>query len=342
MRAVLITEPHDVKVTDVPDPTVGPRDALIRVHATGICGTDLHIIDGEFPVATYPNIPGHELAGEIIELGSELKDVEAGAVDFKVGDQVGIDPTLNCGECFFCKRGQYNLCERFGAVGLTAPGGFAEYTSVPIRTLYKLPDSMSYATGALIEPVCCAVRGFHRLSPQVGETYLIYGAGPMGLINAQLARFNGADQVALIDINESRLARARDEYGIEHVATSLDQLRDLAPRGFDNVIEATGVTKVASMAMDAVIRGGKLLLFGVCPPGQKAEYEAYRIYNQEITIMGTMAVRNSYGPALAILSGDAIDHDKMVSHTLPLADFEEAVELARKGVGMKIQVAPNG
>ena len=339
MRAVVIDEPHSVKVTEIPDPTIGPRDALIKVMATGICGTDLHIIDGEFPTASYPNIPGHELAGEIIALGS---DVEAGAVDFRVGDRVGVDPTLNCGECFFCQRGQGNLCDRFGAVGLTAPGGFAEYASVPIRTLYKLPDAMSYATGALIEPVCCAVRGFHRLSPQIGETYLIYGAGPMGLINAQMARFNGASEVALIDINESRLDRARNDFGIEHVATSLAGLQHLAPRGFDNVIEATGVTRVASMALDAVIKGGKLLLFGVCPPGQKAEYDAYRIYNHELTIMGTMAVRNSYGPALSILATDAIEHQKMVSHTLPLADFEEAVDIARKGSGMKVQVAPNG
>ena len=342
MRAVIIDQPHDVRVTDIPDPTVGPRDVLIKVMATGICGTDLHIIDGEFPTATYPNIPGHELAGEIIAVGSEIADVENGAVDFRVGDRVGVDPTLNCGECYFCQRGQGNLCDRFGAVGLTAPGGFAELASVPVRTLYKLPDSMSYATGALIEPVCCVVRGFHRLSPQIGESYLIYGAGPMGLLNAQMAKFNGASQVALIDINESRLARARDDFGIEHVATSFDQLHDLAPRGFDNVIEATGVTRVASMALDAVIKGGKLLLFGVCPPGQKAEYDAYRIYNHELTVMGTMAVRNSYGPALAILNTDAIDYVKMVSHTLPLADFEEAVDIARKGSGMKVQVAPNG
>lgn len=342
MRAVVIDKPHSVKVTEIPDPTVGPRDALIRVHATGICGTDLHIIDGEFPTATFPNIPGHELAGEIVELGSAVADVEAGAIDFRVGDRVGIDPTLNCGECFFCQRGQGNLCDRFGAVGLTSPGGFAEYVAVPIRTLYKLPDSMSYATGALIEPVCCAVRGFHRLSPQVGETYLVYGAGPMGLINAQMARFNGASTVAMIDINESRLARAKDQFGITNVATSLEGLKDLAPRGFDNVIEATGVTRVASMALDAVIKGGKLLLFGVCPPGQKAEYDAYRIYNHELTVMGTMAVRNSYGPALDILATDAIDHEQMVSHTLPLADFEQAVDIARKGTGMKVQVAPNG
>ncbi len=340
MRAVVIDAPHTVAVREIPDPVVGPRDMLVRVHATGICGTDLHILEGEFPLATYPNLPGHELAGEIVEVGAEVRDDPAN--DFRVGDRVGIDPTLNCTECFFCKRGQYNLCENFGAVGLTYPGGFAEYVSVPVRTAYRLPDTMSYATGAMIEPVCCAVRGFHRLSPQIGESYLIYGAGPMGLINAQMARFNGASAVAMIDINEGRLERARDQFGIEHVATSLEDLRSLAPRGFDNVIEATGVTKVASMAMDAVIRGGKLLLFGVCPPGQKAEYEAYRIYNQEITIMGTMAVRNSYGPALDILATGKIDADRMVSHTLPLADFEEAVDIAKRGAGMKVQVAPNG
>ncbi|HEV2529121.1 MAG TPA: zinc-dependent alcohol dehydrogenase family protein [Thermomicrobiales bacterium] len=339
MRAVVIDRPHHIEIREIPDPVMGPGDILVKVMATGICGTDLHIVEGEFPIATYPNIPGHELAGEIVAIGAEAA---ASANELRVGDRVGIDPTLNCTECFFCKRGQYNLCERFGAVGLTYPGGFAEYVVVPVRTAYKLPDSMSYATGAMIEPVCCAVRGFHRLSPQIGESYLIYGAGPMGLINAQMARFNGASAVAMIDINEGRLERARTEFGIEHVATSLDELRDLAPRGFDNVIEATGVTKVASIAMDAVIRGGKLLLFGVCPPGQKAEYEAYRIYNQEITIMGTMAVRNSYGPALDILATGKIDADKMVSHTLPLADFEEAVDLAKRGVGMKVQVAPNG
>jgi threonine dehydrogenase-like Zn-dependent dehydrogenase len=233
-----------------------------------------------------------------------------------------------------------NLCERWNAVGVGHhPGGFAEFVAVPERVVYPLPEGMSMKAAALIEPVSCVVRGFHRLQPQTGESYLIYGAGPMGLLNAQVARYNGASTVALIDINPSRLERAKEEFGFEHVATSLDELRDLAPRGFDNVIEATGVTKVAERAIDAVKRRGKLLLFGVCPPGEKASYDAFKIYNEEITILGSMAVLNSYGPAIDIIAAGAIDTDRMVTDTYTLDQFPQAEAHVRSGKGLKVQAA---
>ena len=162
----------------------------------------------------------------------------------------------------------------------------------------------------------------------------------MGLQNAQLARFYGARVVALIDINPQRLDIARS-FGFDVVGASLDEVHSVAPRGFDNVIECTGKTKVAEQAIDAVIRRGKLLLFGVCPPGEKAAYEAFKIYNQEITILGSMAVLNSYGPAIDVLAAGAVDTDRMVTHTLPLNQFEEAVALVRRGEGLKVQVTPN-
>jgi threonine dehydrogenase-like Zn-dependent dehydrogenase len=198
---------------------------------------------------------------------------------------------------------------------------------------------MSMKAAALIEPVSCVVRGFHRLQAQPGETYLIYGAGPMGLLNAQVARHNGASLVALIDINPSRLERAKHEFGFEHVAQSLDELRDIAPRGFDNVIEATGNTKVAESAINAVKRRGKLLLFGVCPPGEKASYDAFKIYNEEISILGTMAVLNSYGPAIDIINSGAIDTERMVTDTFTIDEFPAAVAHVRSGKGLKVQVA---
>jgi 2-desacetyl-2-hydroxyethyl bacteriochlorophyllide A dehydrogenase len=334
MKAVVIDRPGLVRVDDVPDPEIGPRDVLIRVRACGICGTDLHIIDGEFPPTTYPIIPGHEFGGEVVDRGSAVTGVA-------IGDRVGVDPTLNCGACYFCQRGMGNLCERWNAVGVGShPGGFAELVAVPERCVYPISATMTFAEAALIEPISCVVRGFDRLQPRIGETFLVYGAGPMGLLNAQLARSYGASLVALIDVNESRLARARDEFGFSHVATALDQLRPLAPRGFDNVIEATGKTKVAERAIDAVIRRGKLLLFGVCPPGETAAYDAFKIYNEEITILGSMAVLNSYGPAVAIVAAGAVDGAKMVTHTLPLDGFPEAVAIARSGAGLKVQVAP--
>jgi 2-desacetyl-2-hydroxyethyl bacteriochlorophyllide A dehydrogenase len=333
MKAVIVDKPGSVRVDQVPDPEFGPKDVVIKVGACGICGTDIHIIDGEFPPTKYPIIPGHEFGGTVVAVGEDVTGV-------KVGDRVGVDPTLNCGECYFCQRGMGNLCERWNAVGVTKPGGFAECVAVPERTVYHLPDDMTFAEAALIEPVSCVVHGFHMLHPRVGDTYLIYGAGPMGLQNAQVARFNGASVVAIIDINPGRLDIARS-FGFDVVGPSLDDVRNLAPRGFDIVIEATGRTKVAERAIDAVIRRGKLLLFGVCPPGETAAYDAFKIYNEEITILGTMAVLNSYGPAIDVLSAGAVDAKKMVTHTFPIAQFSEAVDLVRKGGGLKVQIDPS-
>jgi 2-desacetyl-2-hydroxyethyl bacteriochlorophyllide A dehydrogenase len=333
MRAVIIDEPGKIRVGQAPDPEWGPKDVVVKVGACGICGTDIHIIDGEFPPTKYPIIPGHEFGGTVVAVGEEVTGV-------KVGDRVGVDPTLNCGECYFCQRGQGNLCERWNAVGVTTTGGFAECVAVPERTVYPLPDGMSFAEAALIEPVSCVVHGFHMLQPRVGDSYLIYGAGPMGLQNAQVARFNGARVVAIVDINPNRLDIARS-FGFDVLGPTLEEVRHVAPRGFDNVIEATGKTKVAEKAIDAVIRRGKLLLFGVCPPGEKAAYDAFKIYNEEITILGTMAVLNSYGPAIDVISAGAVDAKKMVTHTFPIDQFAEAVDLVRRGDGLKVQIDPS-
>jgi len=161
------------------------------------------------------------------------------------------------------------------------------------------------------------------------------------LQNAQVARFYGASLVAVIDINPARQERARSVFGFDVVGASLDDVREHAPRGFDNVIEATGVTKVAEMAIDAVKRRGKLLLFGVCPPGEKAAYDAFKIYNEEITVLGSMAVLNSYGSAIDLLNAGAVDTGKMVTHSFDIDDFPEALDLVRKGGGLKVQIARN-
>ncbi|HQY31606.1 MAG TPA: zinc-binding dehydrogenase, partial [Thermomicrobiales bacterium] len=229
---------------------------------------------------------------------------------------------------------------RWNAIGVGhANGGFAELVVAPERCVYPLPEAMSFAAAALIEPVSCVVHGFHMLQTKPGESFLIYGAGPMGLQNAQIARFAGARVVAIVDINPARLEIARS-FGFTVLGASLDDVRHVAPRGFDNVIEATGRTKVAEMAIDAVIKRGKLLLFGVCPPNERVAYDPFKIYNEEITIMGTMAVLNSYGPAIDFLNAGAIDTDRMVTHTFPIAQFAEAVALVRSGAGLKLQIDP--
>lgn len=333
MKAVVVHGAGDVRVDEVPEPIVGPKDVLIQVAACGICGTDVHIIDGEFPPAKFPLIIGHEFGGTVTAVGDQV-------IGFSVGERVGVDPNVPCGECFFCQRGRGNLCERWTAVGVTGFwGGFAEYVAVPEKVVYPLPDKLDFQAAALIEPVSCVVHGFHVLAPRVGETYLVIGAGPMGLQNAQVARYNGAGAVALIDTNPKRLEIARS-FGFDNVGTSLDDVRHVAPRGFDNVIEATGKTKVAESAINACIRGGKLLIFGVCPPHETAAWNPYEIFRDEITILGTMAVHQSYGPAIDILAAGALDTAAMVTHTFPIEQFSEALQIAREGTGLKVQVTP--
>ena len=160
----------------------------------------------------------------------------------------------------------------------------------------------------------------------------------MGLLNAQVARYNGASLVALIDINPSRLERAKNDFGFEHVATNLDDLRTIAPRGFDNVIEATGVDR-RSPKRQSTRSSGAASSARRLSTGRKASYDAFKIYNEEISILGTMAVLNSYGPAIDILNSGAIDTERMVSDTYTLDQFPEAVAHVRAGKGMKVQVA---
>jgi NADPH2:quinone reductase len=332
MRAVVVEQPGVVRVTDVPEPVAGPGEVVIEVGACGICGTDIHIIDGEYPPAEYPCIIGHEFGGTIVQVGE-------GVTRFKLGDRVGADPNFPCMGCFHCQQGESNMCLNLTGTGTTNPGALAERVAVPERVVYALPDGMTWLQAALIEPVSCVVHGYHRLDPKIGESYLIFGAGPIGLQLAQIARFNGAGVVAIVDINEGRLARARDDFGFEHVATRWEDLRHLAPIGFDNAIDATGVPRVVEMALYSLRRRGKLLVFGVCPPGEKGCFDLFKIFSEELSIIGTMSLVHSYGPAIKAIGAGAVDADKVVSHTFGLEDFADALAMVRSGAGLKVQIS---
>ena len=332
MRAIQISRPGEFAQVELPVPEPGPEDVIVAVGACGVCGTDLHILAGEFPPSPYPLVPGHEAAGTVSAVGSAV-------VGLREGDRIAIDPSLFCGACHFCRLGRGNLCERWGAVGDTVDGAFAEYVKVPAANAYPIPDSLSFGAAALVEPVSCAVHAVDRLQLRFGESVLIYGAGTMGLILAQLLRSAGASLVALCDINPSRLDRAKT-FGFDIVGQDFEAVKSSAPRGYDNVIEATGVTRVANDAMGAVAKGGKLMIFGVSPAGESAQYEPFRVYNEEITIVGSMAVLVSYGRAVDLVAAGAVDAPKMLSHTVGLDGFAEALELVRKGEGLKVQVDP--
>jgi 2-desacetyl-2-hydroxyethyl bacteriochlorophyllide A dehydrogenase len=342
MRAVVIDAPGRIRVDNVPDPTPRPDEVLVRVGACGICGTDLHIIDGDSPLARYPVIPGHEFAGEVVALGYDIAQSNGnGEANITVGSRVAIDPNLYCGHCDSCRTGHENLCLNYAALGVTTNGAIAQCVAVPMASAYLLPDSMSLREGALIEPVSCAVHGMHSLNPRSGDTFLIVGAGTMGLLLLQLALRGGASRVAMVDVNMQRLASA-EELGATRTYKDIERALADESLGFNCVIDATGVPAVIENAFMAVKRGGKFMVFGVASNEARISLSPFRIYNDEITIVGSMAILFSFQAALDLISSGVINTRAMLTEALPLQDFSRALDMVRKGQGVKTQILPIG
>lgn len=332
MRAVVLERPNSFQLTDVSDPVPSATEVVIRVAAAGICGTDLHIVDGLFPPTPYPIIPGHEFAGEVVAVGSEVDFLSEGA-------RVAVDPSLFCGHCPACQRQRGNLCAQWGAVGDTVNGAFAEYVAVPAGNVHSIPDPVSFSEAALVEPLACAVHGLNRLRLTPGASLLVVGAGTMGLLLAQLARRTGAATLIVVDTDQSRRQLA-EKLGFGTAASIPDALGEL-PSGYDFVVEATGVPAAGQAALHAVARGGTFMVFGVAPERATLEVSPFSVYNDEITIVGSMAVLNTFPAALRMLASGAVDTDVMVSHTFGLGDFAEALRTVRERTGLKVQVMPS-
>ncbi|WAZ19170.1 zinc-dependent alcohol dehydrogenase family protein [Streptomyces cinnabarinus] len=329
MKAAVIEAPGKVTVTTVPDPTPGPREVVVDVAACGLCGTDLHILQGEF-APTLPIVPGHEFAGEVVGLGSEVTELA-------LGDRVAVDPSLYCNECRYCRVGRNNLCDRWRAIGVTVAGGAAEYAVAPVANCVRLPDHVDVQDAALIEPLSCAVRGYDVLRSRLGSHVLIYGSGTMGLMMLELAKRTGAASVDVVDVNPQRLATA-EKLGSSRTALSADELE--RPAGWDVVVDATGNAAAIQDGLERVAKAGTFLQFGVSDYATTATISPYRIYNQEITITGSMAVLHSYERAAELFANGVLDPEVFISHRLPLAQYPQALEQFASGQGRKIVVVP--
>jgi threonine dehydrogenase-like Zn-dependent dehydrogenase len=271
----------------------------------------------------------------VVAIGNQVTAVDG----IRLGDQVGVDPSLYCHECYYCRRGRDNLCERWAAIGVTVPGGAAEYALAPVANCVKLGEGVKPADAALIEPLSCAVRAFDRLPGRLGDHYLIYGAGTMGLMNLELAKRAGAATVDLVDLNRDRLATAV-QLGCSSSGADADELPQPS-HGWDVVIDCTGVVAAIEDGLGRVGKGGTFLQFGVSAEQAEAKWSPYRIYNQEITITGSMAVLHSYERAAELFAGGVLDPDVFISDRYPLAEYRTALEQFRNGIGRKIQVTPS-
>ncbi|MFE0178359.1 zinc-dependent alcohol dehydrogenase family protein [Streptomyces sp. NPDC059002] len=329
MKAAIVESVGKVVVGEVPDPTPGPREVVVEVAACGLCGTDLHIRQGEF-APTLPVVPGHEFAGTVVGLGRDVRELA-------VGDRVAVDPSLHCHECRYCRSGRGNLCERWAAIGVTTAGGAAQYALAPAANCVRLPDHVRTQDAALIEPLSCAVRGYDVLQSRLGAHVLIYGSGTMGLMMLELAKRTGAASVDVVDLNPERLATAA-RLGVSASAAGADEL-DRA-EGWDVVIDATGHAAAIQDGLGRVAKAGTFLQFGVADYATRVSIDPYRIYNQEITITGSMAVLHSYERAAELFAAGVIDPDVFISDRLPLDSYPQALDRFASGVGRKIVVVP--
>ena len=329
MRAALIEAPGRVTVTTVPDPVPGPREVVVRVASCGLCGTDLHILEGEF-APTLPVVPGHEFAGEVAAVGT-------GVTELVPGDRVAVDPSLYCHECRYCRQGHNNLCDRWAAIGVTTAGGAAEYALAPVANCVRLPDHVSLADAALIEPLSCAVRGYDILAAKMASRVLIYGSGTLGLMMLELAKRTGAASVEMVDVNPDRLATART-LGCTAAAANAEELD--RPAGWDVVIDATGNAAAIQDGLGRVAKAGTFLQFGVSDYATTATIEPYRIYNQEITITGSMAVLHSFERAADLFAAGVIDPAVFLSGRVPRDQYPLGIDQFKAGVGRKIVVVP--
>jgi 2-desacetyl-2-hydroxyethyl bacteriochlorophyllide A dehydrogenase len=329
VKAAVIKSVGEVGIETVEDPTPGRGEVVVEVAACGLCGTDLHILQGEF-APTLPIVPGHEFSGTVVASGPDVIGVSD-------GDRVAVDPSLYCHECHYCRLGKNNLCQRWGAIGVTVPGGAAEYVAVPAANCVVLPEGVATADATLIEPLSCAVRGYDVLRSQLGSHVLIYGAGTMGLMMLRLAQRTGAVSVDVVDINSDRLPLAAD-MGASNTVTSADEIE--RPYGWELVVDATGNARAIQDGLDRVGPGGTYLQFGVADYAARVQIDPYRIYNKEITITGSMAVLHSYERAAELFADGVIDPAIFVTDRLPLDHYAEALEAFRGGKGLKTQVLP--
>lgn len=335
MRAVVFTSEGELALEERPQPTPGYKQILIKTAAVGICGTDTHVLDGEFEGTVFPLVPGHEATGVITALGEGVND---GVFDFQIGDHVAVNPSTTCGECEYCLNGRQNLCRLWNGLGVVASDGAAQqYFLAPASNVYKLKQETDLYEAALIEPLACAIRGWDVLPRRLGDHVLVYGAGTMGLLMAQLATRTGAATVTIVDINEERLGVA-EECGIELRHTSADHAER---EKWDVVIDCTGNIRAIEDALTRVKPAGFFQDFGVAPADRSAQFSPFRIYRDEISIVGTMAVLNSFGRAVEMFEIGAINATAMISHSFVLDDYEQALDLFRAGTGRKLQIRPN-
>lgn len=329
MRAVVLDGTGSIEIDDIPAPTAGPNDVVIAPEAVGICGTDIHLASGDYPTGTFPVVPGHEFAGTVTEVGSDV-------TEFAVGDRVSVDPNVNCGHCSECLRGATNLCENLYPIGVTANGACAELVAVPEKVVFKLPEGVDWATGALIEPLACVLHAFGRIGPIAGQRVLIYGAGSIGLLALAVAKARGAKSIEIIEPSPVRRDAAL-EFGADSAG---EPGTNSGNQDIDLVIEASGHPAAVSDALTRLANRGTLLQMGVVSPTATIDLRPYDLFDRELSIVGSQSLATSYPDAVTEIVTLNDLAPRTVTHTFGLDDYAAALEAAKSETARKVHLLP--
>ncbi len=346
MKAVVVNAPMDYGLAEVEKPACPTAGLMIRVHACGLCGSDLRTLRSGHRNVTFPWTIGHEVSGTVCEVGPAYEG------EYREGDMLAVAPVVYCGKCEFCKSQQYELCEDSRELAQAWPGGFAEYMAIPAEalkrgTICRSPEGLDPAVAAIAEPISSCINAQEKGQVSEGDTVVVIGAGPIGCIHIALARAHGASCVIAADVNESRLSFARlfeADYVVNASEVNLvEEVRRLTDgKGADVIITANPIPETQVQAVEMAKKGGRVLLFGGLPKDRSTPgIDTNIIHYNALHIIGTTTFApRHHRKALSLLAEGKLDGDKLVSHRFGLEEFEKGVELAFAGKVLKAVFLP--
>ncbi|MGH2640435.1 MAG: zinc-dependent dehydrogenase [Actinomycetota bacterium] len=350
MKVARLHAPGDLRVEDAPVPEAGPGDLVIRVRTCSTCGTDAKIFRFGHHHISLPRVLGHEVAGEITEVGSGGDGHEGDR--WSEGDRVQIIAAIPDGVCFFCRRGQHTVCEDLESIGYQYDGGFAEFMRVPAKVLAvdgvnRIPEHVPFEQASLTEPLACVLNGQELAKVDDGDTVVVLGAGPIGCLHVRLARARGAKTVVLVDVNQARLdlaARAEPDAVIDGSKDDpIDAVRKLTDgRGADVVITATGVGIAQEQALEMASLRGRISLFGGLPRDDSIiRFDSNLVHYRELSVFGAYGSAPRHNrEALSLIAAGKVRVDDLITHRMPLADVNRAIETVMSGEGLKVVIEP--
>jgi len=337
MNAIVFSGIGETTYTQVPKPKIqNPNDVLLKIEAASICGTDVHIL------STPPSYPakqgivqGHEFVGRVVEVGEAVTSL-------KPGDRVVLDPNVFCGECFQCKKGNFNMCENVYVLGITENGGFAEYTVAPCKMCVKISEELPAEVAIFAEPLTCVVSAVNKVRLLPGETVLVLGAGPIGLYFTMLLKANGAGKIIVSEVNPKRAEYAL-KAGADRVINPNEEnlveeiMKETDGHGVDVVAEAVGT--LIQTAIDCVRPKGKVVLFGM-DSSRRPEVDQFKIVRNEIELYGSFIGLNTLPATVALMESGLIDLQQLITHKLALKDFNIGLEAMRDGSALEVILYP--